>query len=370
MAYLGEDTPKLGFGLMRLPKNEDGTIDIDHTSQMVDEFLAAGCTYFDTARAYGESESATRRALVERHPRDSYTLATKCAAWLGANNADEAKAFFETSLEQTGAGFFDYYLLHNLGGKRTQISDDWGLWDWVRGLKEDGKIRHYGFSFHDTADVLDQILDAHPDAEFVQLQINYVDWENASVQSRACYEVARAHGKPVVIMEPVKGGTLATPPEPVAQILREALPDRSPVEWALRFAMSLDGLMTVLSGMSNIEQVRQNLDILKGLSPLTQVEQDALEAARAKIVELTEVPCTNCRYCTEECPVGMPIPGIMESLNRVPLSGIAEGKETYDDRTEKTVKASECIQCGQCEGACPQHIDIIHQLERAAEKFE
>ena len=282
MAYLGEDTPKLGFGLMRLPKNEDGTIDIDHTSQMVDEFLAAGCTYFDTARAYGESESATRRALVERHPRDSYTLATKCAAWLGANNADEAKAFFETSLEQTGAGYFDYYLLHNLGGKRTQIYDDWGLWDWVRGLKEGGKIRHYGFSFHDTADVLDQILDAHPDAEFVQLQINYVDWENASVQSRACYEVARAHGKPVVIMEPVKGGTLANPPEPVAQILREALPDRNPVEWALRFAMSLDGLMTVLSGMSNIEQVRQNLDILKGLSPLTQVEQDALEAARAK----------------------------------------------------------------------------------------
>ena len=370
MAYLGEDTPKLGFGLMRLPKNEDGTIDIDHTSQMVDEFLAAGCTYFDTARAYGESESATRRALVERHPRDSYTLATKCAAWLGANNADEAKAFFETSLEQTGAGFFDYYLLHNLGGKRTQIYDDWGLWDWVRGLKEDGKIRHYGFSFHDTAEVLDSILDAHPDAEFVQLQINYADWENASVQSRAGYEVARAHGKPIVIMEPVKGGTLANPPEPVAQILREALPDRNPVEWALRFAMSLEGLMTVLSGMSNIEQVRQNLDILENLSPLTQVEQDALEAARAKIVELTEVPCTNCRYCTEECPVGMPIPGIMESLNRVPLYGFAEGKETYDDRTEKTVKASECIQCGQCESACPQHIDIIHQLERAAEKFE
>ena len=370
MAILGEGTPKLGFGLMRLPKNADGTIDIDQTSQMVDEFLAAGCTYFDTARAYGESESATRRALVERHPRDSYTLATKCAAWLGANSAEEAKAFCDTSLEQTGAGYFDYYLLHNLGGKRTQIFDDWGLWDWVRGLKEDGKIRLYGFSFHDTADVLDQILDAHPDAEFVQLQINYADWENASVQSRACWEVARAHGKPVVIMEPVKGGTLANAPAPVEQILRDAMPERTPVEWALRFAMSLEGVLTVLSGMSNLEQLRQNLATLKGLTPLSPAEQDALAAARAKIAELIEVPCTNCRYCTEECPVGMPIPGIMEALNRDPLYGYAEAKETYDDRTERTAKASACIQCYQCEGACPQHIDIVHQLERAAEKFE
>ena len=275
MAYLGEDTPKLGFGLMRLPKNEDGTIDIDHTSQMVDEFLAAGCTYFDTARAYGESESATRRALVERHPRDSYTLATKCAAWLGANNADEAKAFFETSLEQTGAGYFDYYLLHNLGGKRTQIFDDWGLWDWVRGLKEDGKIRHYGFSFHDTADVLDQILDAHPDAEFVQLQINYADWDNPGVNSRRNLEICRAHGKPVVVMEPVKGGILADPFPAVKKVL-----DQENSGYVINAIHSRDNCFLYLK------------EIVKGESyiMLSEEETTALRRAAGDSAELSEEP--------------------------------------------------------------------------------
>ena len=369
MAYLGEGTAKLGFGLMRLPKNEDGTIDIEQTSQMVDEFLAAGGTYFDTARAYGESESATRRALVERHPRDSYTLASKNAAWLGAKSREEAIAFFDTSLAETGAGYFDYYLLHNLGGNRTEMFDKWGLWDWAAELAKEGKVRHWGFSFHDNADVLDKILTEHPEPEFVQLQINYADWENPSIQSRRCWEVARAHGKPVVIMEPVKGGTLADPPEAVAQILREADPERSPVEWALRFAMNTEGLITALSGMSSIEQLRANIAIWKALTPLSDDELSVLAAAREKLAELIAVPCTSCHYCMEECPVDMPISSIMGALNNASMYGEESGKNSYGFAA-RDVKASECIHCYQCEGACPQHIDIVGQLEKAASMFE
>ena len=260
MAYLGEGTTKLGFGLMRLPKLEDGSIDVPQTSQMVDEFLSAGGTYFDTAWAYGGSEEAIRQALVQRYPRESYTIATKNAAWLGPKNADEAKDQLNVSLERLGTDYVDYYLLHNLGATRTAYFEDWGMWEWALKMKSEGKIRHLGFSFHDNAEKLDEVLREHADqAEFVQLQINYADWEDGSVQSRGVYEVARKYNKPVVIMEPVKGGMLANPPEPVAQILRDANPDRTPVEWALRFAMNVEGLIACLSGMSSLEQMRQNL---------------------------------------------------------------------------------------------------------------
>ena len=363
--------PKLGFGLMRLPKLEDGTIDVPQVSQMVDEFLAAGGTYFDTAWAYGGSEEAIRQALVERHPRESYTIATKNAAWIGATTAEEARGQLTTSLERLGTDYVDFYLLHNLGAGRTAVFERWDMWEWAKQMRAEGKIRHLGFSFHDNAETLKGILEQHADdAEFIQLQINYADWEDGSVQSHKVWEVARSYDKPVVIMEPVKGGMLANPPAPVVDILRAAEPDRTPVEWALRFAMNTEGLIACLSGMSSLEQMRQNLVTLKGLSPLSQAEIDTLAAARAKLAELIAVPCTGCHYCMEECPVSMPIAGIMECLNRDALYGLEKGKDNYGFATREGVKASDCIQCGQCEAACPQHIDIIDQLQSAAERFE
>ena len=235
MAYLGEEIKKLGFGLMRLPQKEDA-IDIEQVKEMVDLFMEAGFTYFDTAWAYEGSEDAARQALVERYPRESFQLATKNAAWIDCKTKEDAEAQFDVSLKQTGAGYFDYYLLHNLGESRTHFFDDFDLWSWIQKKKEEGLIKHAGFSFHSTAEELDEILTAHPEMEFVQLQINYADWENPAIQSRACYEVARKHGKPVIIMEPVKGGMLASPPASVEAILREAEPDplRRPGQSVLR----------------------------------------------------------------------------------------------------------------------------------------
>ena len=246
MGYLGEEIKKLGFGLMRLPE-KDGVIQVDEVKEMVDLFLEAGFTYFDTAWAYPGSEDAIRRALVERYPRERFQLATKNAAWIGCKTKEEAYAQFDDSLRQTGAGYFDFYLLHNLGEGRSHYFDDFDSWSWVQEKKKTGLIRHVGFSFHSTPEELEEILNAHPEMEFVQLQINYADWDNPAVESRRCYETARRHGKPVIIMEPVKGGMLATPPGTVEEVLRTAEPESSAASWAIRFAADLEGVITVLS---------------------------------------------------------------------------------------------------------------------------
>lgn len=370
MAYLGEEIPKLGFGLMRLPKLEDGGTDIEQVKQMVDMFMDAGLTYFDTARAYGDSEEVIRQALVERYPRESYQLATKNAAWLGAKDAAEAKGYFDKSLETTGAGYFDYYLLHNIGQFRTRYFDEWGMWDFAKQLKADGKVKHIGISYHDTADALEPVLDAHPEIEFIQLQINYADWEDGNVQSRRCYEIARAHGLPVIIMEPVKGGMLANPPQQVTDLLKAANPELTPVSWALRFVWGLEGLVTVLSGMSTIGQMEDNIAHWRAFEPLTASEQETLVQAQEKLHELIAVPCTACKYCMSGCPMEIHIPGVMECLNRAKLFGDSFGKGYYGFSTREGGKASDCTACGQCEEACPQMIDIVHQMEVEAEKFE
>lgn len=282
MEYLGKDIKKLGFGLMRLPQKED-KINIEQTKQMVDMFMEAGFTYFDTAWAYAGSEDAIRQALVERYPREKYQLATKNAAWINCKTREEAIAQFDVSLKQTGAEYFDFYLLHNLGEARTQYFDEYRMWDFVQEKKAEGKIKHIGFSFHSTPEELEDILTRHPEMEFVQLQINYADWDYPAVQSRRCYEVAREHGKPVIIMEPVKGGMLANPPKSVQDILKESEPDMSVASWAVRFAANLEGVITVLSGMSNVEQMKDNLSYMKNFTGLTGEEEAVIKKAQQEM---------------------------------------------------------------------------------------
>lgn len=371
MAYLGQDIPKLGFGMMRLPKLEDGeTIDVEQTAQMVDLFMEAGGTYFDTARAYGESENVVRKTLVERYPRDSFQLASKNAAWIGPKSYDEARQDFEISLENTGAGYFDYYLIHNTGANRTKVFDQLEMWDFVKQLKADGRVRHIGFSHHDNAQRLEEIIEAHPEMEFVQLQINWADWENANTQSRKCHEVARKHGLPVVIMEPVRGGTLATPPDAVAEILRAGHPGWSYVEWALRFAFGVEGLITALSGMSSLEQMQQNLATWKAYEPLGATEKETLSQARAALEEMLDNTCTSCQYCIKACPKDIKIAQIMEAFNRASMYGQKNGKNWYGFNASEGHRASDCINCFSCEAACPQHIPIVGKLRRAVELFE
>ena len=359
---------KLGFGLMRLPQSE-GVIDVEQVKEMVDLFLENGFTYFDTAYIYEGSEEATRKALVERHPRDSYTLASKINAGV-AKDEESCKQQFYTSLERTGAGYFDYYLLHAIQLNNYEKYDEYHIWDFVKSLKEQGLVKHYGFSFHATPELLDKLLTEHPDVDFVQLQINYADWENPDVQSRANYEMARKHGKPIVVMEPIKGGTLANPIPQVREVFEQANPDASLASWAIRFVASHEGIMVVLSGMSSREQMENNVSYMKDFQPLSEEEEAVIEKAREVFASVDSIPCTKCHYCTPGCPMGIPIPDIFEHVNRRIVYNDARSVVRYGRVTEGKGKASDCIQCGQCEAACPQQINIIERLQQAVELFE
>ena len=480
MSQFGKEIKKLGFGFMRLPMLEDGEhTDIEQVKQMVDQFMEAGCTYFDTAYVYGkdgESEKAMRAALVERYPREKYTIATKLNAWLACDSEEEAKQMIDItsclrigickklldkscrhllhkvssivghkvvddvgclddgvargdgpvgldlehetvvvgvatdaagldvlgatahrriqrhvaaehgrsacgefpfqSLERLGTDYVDFYLLHAIQDNNWQRYEEWHLWEYMEELKEKGLIKHWGFSFHATPELLEETLTKHPGAEFVQLQINYADMENPAVQSRACYEVACAHEKPVVVMEPVKGGTLAAPPTTVAEVFDKANAvmgvDFSYASWAIRYAASLDNVMVVLSGMSNLEQMEDNLSFMRHFDPLDLNELGTVGGAQLALKAIDQINCTACHYCMPGCPMNIPIPDFFEAMNWHKIYGNTKrAKFSYgNDVKQAGVKASDCIACGQCEGACPQKLPIISLLEEVAATLE
>ena len=363
MGYLGEEIGKLGFGLMRLPRLEDGSFDHELICRMVDRFLEAGFTYFDTAWIYTGSEEEIAKALVERHPRESYQLATKGISWIGCNTPEDAQNQFRQSLERTGAGYFDFYLLHMTGGVRTQVFDVLGMWDFVAQMKGEGLIKHVGFSHHGSAAELDEILTAHPEVEFVQLQVNYLDWENPVNQSRACMETAAAHNVPVVVMEPLRGGLLADPPANVANVFAEAQPAQSPAAWGLQFVANQPNIITVLSGMNAMEQLEDNITALAGFEGFGPDQASVIDKALAEFATFDLVPCTGCNYCAKVCPQNVGISGAFMAMN----ADIMFGRHVQEWLNWGGGKQppSACIECYACEAACPQGIDIVEQLKRA-----
>ena len=372
--WFGEETFKLGFGLMRLPKLEDGkTIDIEQTKEMANMFIAAGGTYFDTAYVYddGRSEAAFKEAVADRYPRESYTIATKLNAWLQCHDEESAKQQFYTSLERTGAGYIDYYLLHAIQRNNLHFYDDYHIWDFVREQKEKGLIKYWGFSFHADPELLDELLSKYPDVDFIQLQINYADMENESVQARKNWEVAKKHGKSITVMEPVKGGALADPVPQVKALFDAAAPNLSYASWAIRYVASLDNIITVLSGMSNIAQMENNLSYMKNFKPLNEAEQEVIRQVVNTMDEIESIKCTACRYCVEGCPMSIPIPDIFAARNLQRIYNQIEGaKHRYNMATKDKGKAHDCVQCGQCEGACPQHLPIITLLQECVANLE
>lgn len=360
---------KLGFGCMRFPllDPEDPTsVDLEQVKAMVDLFLQQGFTYFDTAYFYhkGHSEGLVRQALVERHPRDSFTLADKLPlAVLKDQTRSRQAEIFTSQLERCGVEYFDYYLLHNVNAESYQTAQALDSIPYLLEQKQQGRIRRLGFSFHDNAKLLDQVLTEHPELEFVQLQINYLDWESPSVQSRLCYETARRHGKPVVVMEPVKGGKLATPAPEVAALFHAQDPHASLPSWAIRFAASLEGVLVVLSGMSSLAQVEDNTGYMEHFLPLTP-EQRALTAQAADLIRGDgTVPCTACSYCTEGCPSHIPIPTVLALYNAFLQ---APGQRDYQGEYQALdIQADACVFCGRCRKACPQHIDVPGTLKDA-----
>ena len=359
-----------GFGCMRLPMNGEA-VDVAETCRMVDAFLNAGFNYFDTAHGYlqGKSETALRECLTGRYPREKYVLTDKLTENFFKTEAD-IRPFFESQLKACGVDYFDYYLMHAQGAGNYGHFKKCRAYETAFALKAEGRVRHVGISFHDRAEVLEQILADYPQIEAVQLQFNYVDYDDPAVQSRKCYDVCVQHGKPVIVMEPVKGGNLVSLPQDARAVL-DALHGGSPASYALRFAASFPGVKMVLSGMSDLAQMQENISFMADFKPLNEEEMAAVAKVRAIFRGKNLIPCTACRYCTDGCPRHIAIPDLFALMN---------AKQIYHDwnanfyysavHTAPGRRASDCVKCGKCEKACPQHLPIRRLLEEVAKEFE
>ena len=365
--------PKLGFGLMRLPE-KDGSVDIEHVSRMVDVYMQAGMNYFDTAYVYhgGNSEKAIKEALVKRWPRDKFMLATKLPAWCLKEPADRDRIFSE-QLERCGVDYFDFYLLHSIeDGGNGDTYERLDCFNWALRKKAEGKIWHFGFSFHGSPACLIQVLDRHPEVEFVQIQLNYADWKNPVVRAGELYEILHARNVPMIIMEPVKGGMLAGLTPELEAMYKAVRPEASVASWALRFVGSLPGVMTILSGMSAEEQVRDNIGTFTNFEPLTDEERELVGKVRDIMLNVPQIGCTSCRYCTPGCPMNISIPDVFRAVNTMTLYGdVFRPKAFYGGVIgQGHGRAADCIGCGQCESVCPQHLPIIDLLKDAAGKLD
>ena len=374
MALTLNDTSPLGFGCMRFEGRADNTIDIDYTAKMIDEYLAAGGNYFDTAWAYPNSEAALRKALVKRHPRDSFMIATKCVTWgTYCSNPDDLEMQLQESLANLGTDYIDVYLMHNLGGVRTESFRKYEAWKFVKSVKQRGLARYIGFSAHCTPEELTEFVEEFPEADVIQLQVNYLDWDNPSFRERECVEVARAAGKPIIAMEPVKGGLLANPTKTVRDIITRHLPNDSCATAALRFVASVPGIITTLSGMSTIEQVEDNIKAFASFKPLNEREMEGIKLAQDAMLKSGIIPCTGCDYCAKICPVGVGISGSMTALNyyiNFDDAQAAAYQLGFVVRFNAGKKMpDECIRCGACEDACPQNIKILECFDRIEEEI-
>lgn len=363
---------KLGFGLMRLPMNGQ-QVDIEKTKQMVDEFMTRGFTYFDTAWMYcnSKSESAIKECLVDRYPRDSYTLTTKLPSYEIKSFEDRDRVFNEQK-RRTGLDYFDYYWLHAVSHETIEAFDKWNCWDFIKEKKEKGEVKHIGFSFHDSAQMLDDLLNKHPEIEYVQLQLNYLDWLSDSVQSKACYEVCVKHNKPVIVMEPVRGGSLVKLPDEATKLFKDSEPNMSTASWAIRFAASLENVYMVLSGMTTFDQLKDNLSYMEDFKPLTPEQTDLCLQAAEIIKKYVIIPCTGCSYCTSVCPMQIEIPKYFAVYNADKQNG--EGSKQHLDEYESlknsSTPISECLKCGACKNICPQHLKVFDFLEKVKDYYE